>query len=250
MTNMSRVERRKTQNLYEDQNAALADDYVDDDGESLPTRQSVKNQREQIKKQGKTKTPLFTVLAVLFVFVPVIVLVTLFYLKSHPDNHDDYEDVFIDSSQSKYEVVPKPEDKNDTADNKEAQESKETALQQESKKKSEDTKAKEPAKTTTDKKQPAVAEKEHSADKEEATAAAASSPQQEAVSEVQQSAEPVQYEPKRVVKHTVQKKETLYRISMKYYKSRSGEEKIRVYNHLNGNDVYTGQVLDIPLMDE
>ncbi|MEC1548573.1 LysM peptidoglycan-binding domain-containing protein [Bacillus rugosus] len=250
MTNMSRVERRKTQNLYEDQNAALADDYVDDDGESLPTRQSVKNQREQKKKQGKTKTPLFTVLAVLFVFVPVIVLVTLFYLKSHPDNHNDYEDVFIDSSQSKYEVVPKPEDKNDTADNKEAQESKETALQQESKKKSEDTKAKEPAKTTTDKKQPAVAEKEHSADKEEATAAAASSPQQEAASEVQQSAEPVQYEPKRVVKHTVQKKETLYRISMKYYKSRSGEEKIRVYNHLNGNDVYTGQVLDIPLMDE
>lgn len=37
---------------------------------------------------------------------------------------------------------------------------------------------------------------------------------------------------------------------MKYYKSRTGEEKIRAYNHLNGNDVYTGQVLDIPLMDE
>ncbi len=54
MTNMSRVERRKAQNLYEDQNAALADDYVDDDGESLPTRQSVKNQREQKKaRQNK-----------------------------------------------------------------------------------------------------------------------------------------------------------------------------------------------------
>lgn len=241
MTNMSRVERRKAQNLYEDQNAALADDYVDD-GESLPTRQSVKNQREQKKKQGKTKTPLFTVLAVIFVFVPVIVLVTLFYLKSHPDNHDDYEDVFIDSSQSKYEVVPKSEDKNDTADTKE------TALQKESKKEPEDSKPKE--QTAADKKQPAVAEKEVSANKEEATAAAASSSQQEAAPQERQPAEPVQSEPKRVVKHTVQKKETLYRISMKYYKSRSGEEKIRVYNHLNGNDVYTGQVLDIPLMDE
>lgn len=53
MTNMSRVERRKAQNLYEDQNAALADDYVDD-GENLPTRQSVKNQREQKKaRQNK-----------------------------------------------------------------------------------------------------------------------------------------------------------------------------------------------------
>ncbi|AYK64270.1 LysM peptidoglycan-binding domain-containing protein [Bacillus subtilis] len=245
MTNMSRVERRKAQNLYEDQNAALADDYADD-GESLPTRQSVKNQREQKKKQGKTKTPLFTVLAVIFVFVPVIVLVTLFYLKSHPDNHDDYEDVFIDSSQSKYEVVPKSEDKNDTADTKE------TALQKESKKEPEDSKPKEPAKTADDKKQTAVAEKEDSANKEEATAAAASSSQStvQQQEQQQQPAEPVQNVPNRVVKHTVQKKETLYRISMKYYKSRTGEEKIRAYNHLNGNDVYTGQVLDIPLMDE
>ncbi|MDR4435530.1 LysM peptidoglycan-binding domain-containing protein [Bacillus tequilensis] len=242
MTNMSRVERRKAQNLYEDQNAASAEDYFDDDGESLPTRQSVKNQREQKKKQGKTKTPLFTVLAVLFVFVPVIVLVTLFYLKSHPDNHDDYEDVFYDSSQSKYEILPKSEDKKDTADTD--KNTKETALQKESKKKSEDAKAKGPANTTTDKKQPAVAEKEDSVNQEEAAAAAASSSQE------QQPAEPVQPEPKRVVKHTVQKKETLYRISMKYYKSRVGEEKIRAYNHLNGNDVYTGQVLDIPLMDE
>ncbi|KJJ41815.1 hypothetical protein UM89_11075 [Bacillus subtilis] len=247
MTNMSRVERRKAQDLYEDQNAASAEDYFDDDGESLPTRQSVKNQREQKKKQGKTKTPLFTVLAVLFVFVPVIVLVTLFYLKSHPDNRDDYEDVFIDSSQSKYEIVSKSKDKKDTTD---TEKTKETALQQESKKKSEDTKVKEPAKSTTDKKQPAVAEKEDSANKEEATAGAASSSQQTEAPQKQQPAEPVQSEPKRVVKHTVQKKETLYRISMKYYKSRSGEETIRAYNHLNGNDVYTGQVLDIPLMDE
>lgn len=119
-----------------------------------------------------------------------------------------------------------------------------------SQKKSEDTKAKDPAKTTTGKKQPAVEENEDSANKEEATAAAASSSQQEAAPQEQQPAEPVQSEPKRVVKHTVQKKETLYRISMKYYKSRSGEEKIRAYNHLNGNEVYTGQVLDIPLMDE
>lgn len=245
MTNMSRVERRKAQNLYEDQNAALAGDYVDD-GESLPTRQSVKNQREQKKKQGKTKTPLFTVLAVLFVFVPVIVLVTLFYLKSHPDNHDDYEDVFIDSSQSKYEVVPKSEDKNDNADTKE------TALQKESKKEPEDSKPKEQAKTAADKKQTAVAEKEDFANKEEATAAAASSSQSTVQQQEpqQQPAEPVQTVPNHVVKHTVQKKETLYRISMKYYKSRTGEEKIRAYNHLNGNDVYTGQVLDIPLMDE
>ncbi len=199
MTNMSRVERRKAQNRYEDQNAALADDFFDDDEESLPTRQSVKNQREQKKKQVKTKTPLFTVLAVLFVFVPVIVLVSLFYLKSHPDHRDDYEDVFIDSSQSKYEVVPKSEGKKD---NKEK--TKDTALQQASKKKSEMAKAKEPSNTATAKKQPAAEQKKDSVNQEEATAA--SSSQQTAAREEQQPAEQVQTEAKRVVKHTVQKK--------------------------------------------
>ncbi|MDY7430902.1 LysM peptidoglycan-binding domain-containing protein [Bacillus sp. V26] len=244
MTNMSRVERRKAQNLYEDHKTALADDLFEDDEESLPTRQSVKNQREKKKKQGKTRTPLFTTLAVLFVFVPVIVFVTLFYLmKSHPGNPDDYEDVFINSSQSKYEVVQKPEAKKETA---------ETVLREELKKKSEGKKTEKQTEATTDKKQPAVAEKEDTANKQEAKSAAASpSPEktvQKEQEQVQQQSEPVQdTEAKRIVQHTVQKKETLYRISMKYYKSRSGEEKIRAYNHLNGNDVYTGQILDIPL---
>ncbi|MCY8104289.1 LysM peptidoglycan-binding domain-containing protein [Bacillus mojavensis] len=244
MTNMSRVERRKAQNLYEDHNAALADDLFEEDEESLPTRQSVKNQREKKKKQGKTRTPLFTTLAVLFVFVPVIVFVALFYLmKSHPGNPDDYEDVFIDSSQSKYEVVQKPEAKKETQ---------ETVLREESKKKSEDKKTEKQTEATTDKKQPAVAEKEETANKQEAKSAAASPFPEKTVQKEQeqipQQPEPVQEtEAEHIVKHTVQKKETLYRISMRYYKSRSGEEKIRAYNHLNGNDVYTGQILDIPL---
>lgn len=54
MTNMSRVERRKAQNLYEDHKTSLADDLFEDDEESLPTRQSVKNQREKKKaRQNK-----------------------------------------------------------------------------------------------------------------------------------------------------------------------------------------------------
>ncbi len=164
-------------------------------------------------------------------------------MKSHPGNPDDYEDVFINSSQSKYEVVQKPEAK---------KEMEETVLREESKKKSEGKKTEKQTEATIDKKQPAVAEKEDTANKQEAKSAAASpSPEktfQKEQEQVQQQSEPVQdTEAKRIVQHTVQKKETLYRISMKYYKSRSGEEKIRAYNHLNGNDVYTGQILDIPL---
>lgn len=46
--------------------------------------------------------------------------------------------------------------------------------------------------------------------------------------------------------HTVQQGETLYRISMKYYKSQAGIEKIRSANGLNGNEINVGQRLVIP----
>lgn len=46
--------------------------------------------------------------------------------------------------------------------------------------------------------------------------------------------------------HTVQPGETLYRISMKYYKSQVGIEKIRSANGLNGNEINVGQRLVIP----
>ncbi|MBD1378645.1 LysM peptidoglycan-binding domain-containing protein [Metabacillus arenae] len=51
----------------------------------------------------------------------------------------------------------------------------------------------------------------------------------------------------RIVEHIVGPKETLYQISMKYYHNRNGEELIREYNNLDGNEVYEDQVLKIPL---
>jgi type IV pilus assembly protein PilO len=50
-----------------------------------------------------------------------------------------------------------------------------------------------------------------------------------------------------IIEHKVQPGETLYRISQKYYNDRSGEDLIKEYNELEGNTVYTGQVLKIPI---
>lgn len=50
--------------------------------------------------------------------------------------------------------------------------------------------------------------------------------------------------------HTVEKEETLYRISMKYYNGRHGEKIIRDYNGLINNDIKEGQVLKIPIKKE
>ena len=49
------------------------------------------------------------------------------------------------------------------------------------------------------------------------------------------------------VYHTVQPGETIYRISIKYYKSKSGIDTIRSVNNLSSNEIRVGQVLTIPL---
>jgi LysM repeat protein len=50
----------------------------------------------------------------------------------------------------------------------------------------------------------------------------------------------------KIIYHTVQPQETLYRIAMKYYHSNSGVEKIKQANHLSNNNIETGKVLKIP----
>ncbi|PAE43818.1 LysM peptidoglycan-binding domain-containing protein [Bacillus sp. 7884-1] len=49
------------------------------------------------------------------------------------------------------------------------------------------------------------------------------------------------------ITHTVKTGENLYRISLKYYHSKAGEEIIRKANKLKGNEIYVGQVLKIPV---
>ncbi|MES9685822.1 hypothetical protein CN514_17955 [Bacillus sp. AFS001701] len=49
------------------------------------------------------------------------------------------------------------------------------------------------------------------------------------------------------INHEVQRGETLFTISMKYYGNRDGEEIIQDANHLNGIEVTPGQILKIPL---
>lgn len=51
----------------------------------------------------------------------------------------------------------------------------------------------------------------------------------------------------KIVYHTVQPSETLFRISMKYYHSQDGIPIIREANKIKGNEIKEGQVLKIPL---
>jgi LysM repeat protein len=51
----------------------------------------------------------------------------------------------------------------------------------------------------------------------------------------------------KIIYHTVKPKETLYRIAMKYYHSQAGIDIIQKANHIQNNQITTGQVLKIPI---
>jgi LysM repeat protein len=50
----------------------------------------------------------------------------------------------------------------------------------------------------------------------------------------------------KLVYHTVQSNETLFRIAMKYYNTQSGINIIKQANKMHGNEIQAGQVLKIP----
>ncbi|MDX5474572.1 MAG: LysM peptidoglycan-binding domain-containing protein [Bacillaceae bacterium] len=53
-----------------------------------------------------------------------------------------------------------------------------------------------------------------------------------------------------IIYHTVQKEETLFSISVKYYNGRHGEKIIKDFNNLITNQVNVGQTLKIPMKKE
>ncbi|WP_175991171.1 LysM peptidoglycan-binding domain-containing protein [Bacillus sp. Marseille-Q1617] len=61
--------------------------------------------------------------------------------------------------------------------------------------------------------------------------------------------EPSQETNSKVLYHTVQPSETIFRIAMKYYHSQDGIEIIKDANNLPNNEIQSGQVLKIPLSE-
>jgi len=51
----------------------------------------------------------------------------------------------------------------------------------------------------------------------------------------------------KIIYHTVQPSETLFRVAMKYYKSQEGIPIIKNANNIQGNEIQAGQVLKIPI---
>lgn len=251
MEEMSRMKRKKQQltNIHDDVEENLEEEKVHPSDDShFPTREDFHEYKKQRTK--KVRNPLFTTLAIIFPIIVVTVFFLLIYYTSKEINDNNNQGVYIDKTSSA-DTDPVPtalvETKNDSSADKA------DASDDEKKKKDAD-KEKQRSKEKAEQKKKEQAAKEK-AEREKAEAAKKREQQQLALQKQQEEKKRKEAEekkkqeekPVRVVQHTVGPEENLYRISMKYYQNRSGEEKIRAYNHLKGNSVYSGQVLNIPL---
>ncbi|WP_299738057.1 LysM peptidoglycan-binding domain-containing protein [uncultured Rossellomorea sp.] len=197
--------------------------------ETLPARSELHREKKKNKNKLKMKYPLISMLLLFFILLPL----TVFSIYSYFDNRngplvvmsedvDDVEEVRYDQAdsdneESDTESDPKKEDEPSTGDNK-----------QES--------AKEAASSNAGKEQQAP------------SSPPANQETVEEKPEVEVKEETKEEQPMyKIVYHTVKPQETLFRIAMKYYNSQSGVDRIKEWNHIQDNEIQTGQVLEIPL---
>jgi len=211
----------------------------------LPTRKSV-HQKKKKRSKMKVKIPVIQLLALFFILLPIGFLTAYYYLQNpdqkaaqnEPKEPTGTTEVVeqVDDDQLKQNIPAMA-----TAETKEDQEEKtQESKKQENKSNDEEEKQaavkkendKQAGTDTEKEKSTTVKEKEKEA-KEKSTNAKEEQPKKE--------------ESYNVVYHTVQPQETVFSISMTYYKSKEGIPLIQKWNNLNGNNIWVGQKLKIPL---
>jgi cytoskeletal protein RodZ len=223
---------------------------------SLPKRSKV-HQNKKKKSKVKIKLPMIQLLALFFILLPIgfYSLYTYFQDRPLPVTKSD-------------QVVLKEEDKESIPTTATAEDLKEKESEKaEAEKEKEEAEAEAKAKAQQEAKEKAKAQQEAEEKakvQREAEAKAKAQQEAEEKAKVQQEAEEKKAkkaaaekknvqaaksdkEEYKVVLHTVQGEETLFRISMNYYKSQEGIALIREWNGLNGNEISRGQVLKIPI---
>ena len=202
---------------------------------TLPPRSEFHKTKKK-KTKVKIKYPIIRLLALLFVLLPVAILSYKFnsipdQLESTPVKKSiNFESISYEDEDG-YEKEQDPEIK-ESEEEAEKVEQKATAEKEEPHQPEVEKQVEEP---TTEEPNQNVVENNSPPTVEET----------KVLQPVQQQEKPKdQYD---VKYHTVKAEETLYRISMHYYNSRSGEELIKRWNNLDGDTVVEGQVLRIPI---
>lgn len=229
---------------------------------SLPKRSEI-HQNKKKKSKVKIKFPMIKLLSLFFILLPIGFYSLYTYLQDRPEKDAKSSEVvnFIDGEETVEESVPttatagdvkeKEEEEKDSAKLKEEKREAEKAAEEKAKKEAEakadaEAKAKQEAELKAKKEAEAKAKQEAEARaKQEAEAKAKQEAEDKKVSDG--AASQSDSDNYKVVYHTVQGEETLFRIAMNYYKSQEGIALIQEWNGLNGNEISKGQVLKIPM---
>ncbi|MDM5359541.1 LysM peptidoglycan-binding domain-containing protein [Peribacillus sp. ACCC06369] len=222
---------------------------------SLPKRSKV-HQNKKKKSKVKIKFPMIQLLALFFILLPIgfYSLYTYFQEKPFPVHDPKSDPVVFEENKEDKEAIPTTATAEDLKEKKEKEVAEAKAEEEEKRKAEQKAKAQqeaeEKAKAQQEAEEKAKAQQE-AEEKAKAQQIADEKAKAEAA-EKKRAAERVQAaksdkEEYKVVLHTVQGEETLFRISMNYYKSQEGIALIREWNGLNGNEISRGQVLKIPI---
>ncbi|MFA1711341.1 LysM peptidoglycan-binding domain-containing protein [Peribacillus frigoritolerans] len=231
---------------------------------SLPKRSKVHQNKK--KKSKVKKFPMIQLLALFFILLPIGFYIFYTYFQDRPLPVTKSDQVVL--KEEDIESIPTTataEDlkEKDTA-KAEAEKEKEEAEAEAKAKAEQEAKEKAKAKQEAEEKAKAKQEAEEKAKAQREAEAKAKAEQEaeekaKAQQEAEEKAKKAAAEKKnvqaakpdkegyKVVLHTVQGEETLFRISMNYYQSQEGIALIREWNGLNGNEISKGQVLKIPI---
>ncbi|MFD6208210.1 LysM peptidoglycan-binding domain-containing protein [Peribacillus sp. NPDC060253] len=239
---------------------------------SLPKRSKIHKNKKK-KSKAKIKFPIIQFLSLFFILLPIGFYGLNTYFQDRPVRVTNSDQVVVNNNEEEVtETIPTTATADDLKDNKEKdsekavaekekEEAKAKAEEEEKRKQEEQAKKKdeEKAKAQQEAEEKAKAQQEaeekaktqqEAEERAKAQQIADEKAKKEAAEKKKaaeiQAAKPDKDEYK-VVLHTVQSEETLFRISMNYYKSQEGIALIREWNGLKGNEISNGQVLKIPI---
>lgn len=214
----------------------MIDDYKEQHGDYPPRGEVHKNKEK--KSKLKLKYPIISLLALFFCLVPVLIF--SFYLYYNDDSRTSKDNEETVGNDTIY--IPKKNNNNDSTLTDETTIEAEEAVSNEPDESIEAESQAEEQVTTEEVEK--IDEKQEKAENQPEKSEIPNTTETDTESTSTNSNE---QEYRDIITHKVGAGETLFKIAIKYYNSRTGEDIIRQYNNLNGNDIYEGQILKIPL---
>ncbi|MEH7094747.1 LysM peptidoglycan-binding domain-containing protein [Neobacillus vireti] len=212
---------------------------VDGDNERLPPREQVHRQKRK-KTKWKVKYPVIRLLVLCFILLPIIIFSVISYRDSGgkvngtqktSGSSVGYETINLEKS------IPVNEDMNEGSSKSAQDAEKITAPQEKS------------AEASTQVEQPANSSDgtSLSTSNQETADQQVSDKNSEPIEAVKSQPTATPQKKNNIIYHKVKPQETLFRLAIRYYHSKSGVTIIKRANNLQNENIYVGQVLKIPL---